>query len=99
MITDVIKVVEFVRGEEEGTDVSENDARFVVEKFHQFASDGKLEKLFKLSDHGLIQDCRKFLSINSVSANQTITIEKANFVGVKLLRLTSNQATKTWKLF
>jgi len=38
-------------------------------------------------------------SINSVSANQTITIEKANFVGVKLLRLTSNQATKTWKLF
>ena len=62
MITDVIKVVEFVRGEEEGTDVSENDARFVVEKFHQFASDGKLEKLFKLSDHGLIQDCRKFLT-------------------------------------
>ncbi|MFT6211750.1 MAG: dienelactone hydrolase [Bacteroidia bacterium] len=38
-------------------------------------------------------------SISSVSANQLVTIEKPNFVGVKLLRLSSNQATKTWKLF
>ena len=38
-------------------------------------------------------------SINSVSANQTISIVKPIYVGVKLLRLSSNQATKTWKLY
>jgi hypothetical protein len=38
-------------------------------------------------------------SISSLSAHQLVTIEKPNFVGVKLLRLSSNQATKTWKLF
>lgn len=38
-------------------------------------------------------------SINSLSANEIVTIKKPNFVGVKLLQLSSNQATKTWKLF
>ena len=38
-------------------------------------------------------------SINSLSANVQITIDKPIFTGMKLLRLRSNQVTKTWKLF
>jgi pimeloyl-ACP methyl ester carboxylesterase len=38
-------------------------------------------------------------SFSSVPTNELLTIEKPNFVGVKLLRLRSNQTTKTWKLF
>lgn len=38
-------------------------------------------------------------SVSTMTANKTITIEEPEFSGIKLLRLTSNQATKTWKLF
>ncbi|MCF8463571.1 MAG: dienelactone hydrolase family protein [Flavobacteriales bacterium] len=39
------------------------------------------------------------IAVSTMTANNSITIEEPNYVGLKLLRLTSNQAAKTWKLF
>ena len=61
MITDVMKVVGFVMDEEKWTNVSETDARFVLERFHHFET--HLDKLFELQDGpGPISDCKTFLT-------------------------------------
>ena len=68
-ITDIIKVVAFLIDAEQGSDVSENDARFVVERFHHFCSKGILEKLFRPSDQGQITFRQEFLTREMSSAH------------------------------